>query len=506
MNRTMTSQRGRLLRYVILGASALVLTACEIEPKPLLETEIDQSATQRLADVSANQEPITAEISLYEAMARAVKYNLDYKLEVLRMAVADGELDVSEYDLLPQLVASAEYTGRNNVPGGSSRAILTGIQSLQPSQSVDQNRVTADLTLSWDILDFGLSYVRSKQLSNSVLIAEENKRAAINRIIGDVRTAYWRTVSAQRLTDRTLKLEAEVKAALAGAKTLAKRRRISPLPALTYRRELHEIQNTLQEIKIDFAASKAQLAALMNVTPGQDFRVVDTFNPAGFQKFALNRAEVVDIAMRNRPELRTLTYEQRNNILQADAELLRVFPNLRGFLGLNYDSNSFLLNNNWIGWGARVSWNLLQVLNYPERERLVQMQGEVLDVRALATTMAVATQVDVALTQYNATADLLSNRVDFNNVQRQINKQIRAGTRAGRISEQTRLREELNTIVNEILLDRAYSDFETAFANIYSSTGLDPFQQGATGNEPVAVLAETMRELWQARRSSILTN
>ena len=391
---------------VMLAVTGLVIAGCTVQPEALEPQAVSDTAADRLTRVSAEQEPITGDISLYEAMARAVKYNLDYRLETLRTAVANGELDVASYDMLPQVVATAAYTGRDTTPGGRSRSIVTGQESLEPSQSVERNRVTADLTLSWDILDFGLSYIRAKQLGNEVLIAEENRRAVVNRVIEDVRTAYWRTVSAQRLNDRAVALETEVNAALAGARKLAERRRTSPLPALTYRRELHEIQNTLQEIKIDFAASRAQLAALMNVQPGESFRVVDTLERGTFERIEMDRAELVDVAMRNRPELRAISYEQRNNILQADAEVLRLFPNLKGFFGINYDSNDFLFSNSWLGWGARVSWNLLNVINYPDRERLVEVQGELLDIRALATTMAVATQVDVAVARYNATADL----------------------------------------------------------------------------------------------------
>ena len=356
-----------------------------------------------------------------------------------------------------------------------------------------------DLTLSWDILDFGLSYVRAQQTADEVLIAEENKRAVINRITEDVRTAYWRAVSAQRLRDRALRLQERTAQALADARRAASRGRVAPLPQLTYRRDLLDILNTIHEIDIEFSTAKAQLAALMNIAPDEDFELVIPASAPMAPTIKTDRAELIYVALRNRPELREISYRQRINILEEDAALLQVFPNLRGFVGLNFDTNDLLFNTTWVGWGARATWNLLNVINYPDRMEAVEVEGELLNTRALALTMAVATQVRVSMARYENTRELFDSRAEYAQVQRDINRQIAAATRAGRTSRQTQLREELNTIVSEILYDRAYADLQSSFANVYASTGLDPFAPDLSGDEPVADLAASLRALWSSR-------
>lgn len=52
---------------------------------------------------------------------------------------------------------------RNNDLASSSRSVLTGRQSLEPSTSQDRRRATADLTASWNVLDFGVSYYQAQQ-------------------------------------------------------------------------------------------------------------------------------------------------------------------------------------------------------------------------------------------------------------------------------------------------------------------------------------------------------
>ncbi|MEM8791284.1 MAG: TolC family protein [Pseudomonadota bacterium] len=488
------------MSHIFLAAGCLLSACGVVSPDPLSQSRIDEIAADRLARVAVQQDPVAGPIDLYEAMARAVKYNLDVKVEMLRRSLETERLDLAHYDLLPQLIANAEYSNRNNETGGESELLIPPFtQSLAPSRSAPDERTFGDITLSWDILDFGLSYVRAQQQADQVLIAEENKRAVINRIVEEVRVAYWRAVSAEKLLARTLELEAEVQSSLANAEALAQRRRVAPLPALTYRRELHEIQNTIQEIKVDFAAAKSELAALMNLAPGTEFELVAPKDPRTEIAIDLDRAELVDVALRNRPELREISYQQRVNLLEDDAQLLSTFPNLKGFIGFNFDTNDLLFNQNFVGWGARATWNLLNVFSYPERAQSVAAERDLLDQQALALTQAVATQVDVSRVRYLALNDLVENRGKFRDVQRQINQQISAGARAGRVSQQTRLREEMNTIVNEILYDRAYADLQAAFASVYTSIGLDPFANSVSGQESVNDLAQSFRDLWQSR-------
>src|SRR5690606_33331081 len=117
-------------------------------------------------------------------------------------------------------------------------SLLTGRTSLEPSTSSDREVLNSSLALSWDVLDFGLSYVRAQQAGDQVQIAEERKRKVINRLIEDVRTAYWRAVSAERLMGRIEELQRSTQAALELAERQEKVGLTSPLAPLSFQREL----------------------------------------------------------------------------------------------------------------------------------------------------------------------------------------------------------------------------------------------------------------------------
>lgn len=487
----------------LAAASTLALGACATVPEPFTATELDEAAQRNYTQVDIDQEPVTAPIDLYEAMARALKYNLDYKVEMMEIALRDRELDLKRYDMLPQLVASAGYAGRNNFSGASSLSLITRRQSLEPSTSQERDLFTADLTLSWDVLDFGLSYVRSKQGADEVLIAQERRRKVANRVIEDVRSSYWRAVSAERLLTKLMELESSVTTTLDNSERLAERRLSAPLTALTYQRELLEIQSQIRKLQRELVVAKAQLAALMNLRPGTEFSLVLPDRAQKLPEVKYPGEDMMMTALLNRPELREVSYRQRINSRELDIARLSALPSFRGILGVNVDSNDFLFNNDWVNYGARASWNVLNLFRLPAHKRAVEAQDALLEQRELALTMAVITQVHVARARFGHLSTELETASRQMKVQDNILDQIRSGHRAGAMSRQTLLREEMNTLASEVKYDIAYAEAQNAYANLFASMGIDEFSPDVTGREDVATLRASLAEMWQNREEAV---
>lgn len=488
----------------LLGLTAAMgLAGCTVTPKPLAPSEIAATADRNFQTVDADQEPVTGPVDMYEAMARALKYNLDYKVEMMEEALKGRELDVARYEMLPQLVASAGYASRSNYSGASSLSLLSGRQSLEPSTSAEKNIFTADLGLSWDVLDFGLSYVRAKQKADEYLISQERRRKVANRIVEDVRTSYWRAVSAERLLTKLKELEGSVSTTLANSERLAERRLSAPLTALTYQRELVDIQANIRSLQRELVIAKAQLAALMNLKPGTEFTLVLPDRAQALPNVGLSGEAMMMTALRNRAELREVSYRQRINAKELDAALLSALPSFRGVLGVNYDSNDFLYNNDWLNVGARASWNVLNLFKYPAKKKAVAAQADVLRQRELGLTMAVITQVNVARARFGHLKDELDTAAHQHRVQDKIMYQIRSGHSAGAMSRQTLLREEMNTLVSEVKYDIAFAAAQNAYANLFGSMGIDDFGPDITGKEDVSTLSASLKKLWANRETAL---
>jgi len=282
----------------LLGFIAVIsLAACSsIKPQPFEKSALAESAADLDARVTANQEPVSGRIDLYEAMARALKYNLDKRVEMMTEAVRHRELDVEHYNRLPQLVANVGYNGRSNQSGARSLSLISGQESLEPSTSSEKNSITADLTVSWDVLDFGLSYARARQKADEVLIAQERKRKVVNRIVEDVRTAYWRAVSSERLIKELERLQSAIQTALDQSRGVSKDANLSPLNALTYQRELINMQRDIQKLHRELNLSKLQLSSLMNLRPGTPFELVIPERAAQPPNLTTNRNELFNFA------------------------------------------------------------------------------------------------------------------------------------------------------------------------------------------------------------------
>ncbi|MEM8691993.1 MAG: TolC family protein [Pseudomonadota bacterium] len=302
--------------------------------------------------------------------------------------------------MLPGLVASAEYTDRNNDPGSRSVNLQTGTVSAAATRSTEQQEFDGDLTLTWDILDFGISYNRSQQRADDVLIALEQRRAATNRVIEDTRSAYWRAVSAQRLLNRVQELKAQGTRSLRRSQGLVASEDADPREQLEFQRDLLENQQTLEQLSRDLSVAKRQLAALMNLPIGADFHVEMPKRGRHRSHLEMNRDDMILNAMVNRPELREITYRQRKNDQEVPISTLEAVPGLQVFVGTNFSDNDLLQNDDWVTTGARVSWNLMRLARLSERRRNIGAGGELLDARALALTQAVATQVMVSRSRY----------------------------------------------------------------------------------------------------------
>ncbi len=489
----------QMLRNTFFATTmGVVLSGCTVATQPLSESELALTADTRLAEVTANQEPINRSISLYEAMARAVKYNLDHKVELFTARLAEQKVNLARSDLLPDLVANGHYSNRNNDPFSFSRSI-TGVPSVNPSTSREQENSTGDLTFSWHILDFGVSYARAKQASDNALIAEENKRKVMNRIMEEVRTAYWRAVTADRLLNGFHKLEHRVNNALSNSDQLKKQGLTSPISALTYQRELVDIKRQIQRLQRELKTSKIELAALMNLNPGEKYSLVIPSRKLKSISLAIPGEEMTRLALQNRPEIRELAYSGRINEREAEIALLELLPGIQLYAGLNGDSNSFLLNNDWVGWGARASWNAMKVFAYPVKKRVIETEGDLIEQRSLAMTMAVMTQVEVARANYHYLRKSAATASQYYNIQHQIVHKTRASARVDETSEQTLIREEMNALIASAQYDIAYAELQNAFARIYSTIGVDPYGDNFDTNDNISDISAALKQTWNER-------
>lgn len=481
-----------VLRSTMTIAICCVVAGCAVAPEPLTSEAMDAFAATKRADATAGQEPVTRAIDLYEAIARSLKYNLDARVEELQRDLKIRDFERASLNMLPGLVANTGYAARDEFSGGTSQSLITGQQSLEASTSQERKLRTADLSFSWNILDFGLSFVRARQAADEALVADEARRKAINRIVEDVQTAFWRAVSSEKLAADLRALGWRVQGAIRRTRALARNNETSPITAITYERELVEIKREVERLEGELRVAKTQLAALMNLDPATRYSLV--LRSKGIGPGRLGEPEqMVDIALRNRPEMAEVALKLRINRNEAHAALLELLPGIQLYAGSNFDSNEFLFTNDWVNWGAKASWNLMRLVQYPARRASVEAGDELLNERALAVTMAIMTQVYVSRIRYAHTKKELATASEYLDVQTRLIEKMRIQAGEDRISEQTLIREEMNTLVARVRRDIAFSAHQSAIANMYSTVGRDPCTPEFVSENGVDAIAQLLR-------------
>lgn len=469
-----------MLKKVVIALGAVfAISGCAVQPVMLNPEELREAVRSDVDRLTQQRDEITGAISLDEAIARAVRNNRDRKLKVLESALAHQQIELARHDLLPSLTAAAGYSERNNYAASASVRFADGEPEPLPadptySVSQDKQRSTYDVAFTWNVLDFGLSYVRAQQQADRFLIGKERERKVVHNISQEVRAAYWRAVSAERLLRKISPLIARAESALQDSRKVEAQQLRSPLEALQYQRELLDILRSLQSLRQDLMNARTELAGLMGLRPGTPFELADVRSPSfAVPDIDIKVEQMEEVALQQRPELLEAHYQKRISAAETRTALLRLLPSLNLTAGSYYDSSDYLLNQDWVSAGAQVSWNLLNVFRIGAEQRVAETRDAWVEEQRLASSMAVLTQVHIARIRYEQSLKSFELAGLYNEVALRIDEQTRTGAQLERVSELALIRESLNALLAELRRDVAYADLQNSFGRVFMSMGLD---------------------------------
>ena len=489
-------------RRLLAASLPLLLAGCgTLHPTPYTDDEIRSRVEADRQTMFTEQEAITAPITFHQAAARALKYNLDYKLKLMENALSQSLYDVSTHEMLPRLVAGAGYAWRSNDSGGTSIGIVDREESLRPSTSQERERYLGDLAFSWSALDFGVSYYRAQQKADQVLMAEERRRKVAQNVLQDVRNSYWRALGAQKLVAQVDALLQRSERALAQAREVERQGLMPQAQVLSYQRALLDAVNLLTLRRQDLELAKTELAALMSLPPGTAFTLADEAEQA-LPAVPTNVDALELLALQKRPEIMEEWYRRRVTENDIKAAKLLLWPNLSADVGIHHDSNSYNYNSSWTDVGVRMSWNILKLTQLPALNRARDFQNQTDDMRRLSLSMAVLTQVHVGVQRYALSLSELQFAEESLRVDQSLLKYTRASAQSRFDSELEVIRAEARALLAEYQRYVAYSNAQAAWGRVYNSVGLDVLPETIDGHD-VQTLASSMDATLQQWQSAV---
>ena len=486
--------------FTLIGAVAIVglISGCaSLAPQALTADALQQGASADRLKAQVNVAPIQGPLTLDEAIARALKFNLERRVKLIEESIALGQYDAGLYDMLPKLLAQAGAKTRSTNLVSRSTDSVTGAPSLaNPFISSDRTSGFTDLGLTWSLLDFGTGYLNAKHNGDRILIAAERRRKAMHTLMQDVRTAFWRAASAQRLDEDVRSAIALAEEALSDSAKAGVERERSPLDNLRYQRQVTENLRLLESAQQELSTAKTELALLINAPLATKLQLTEPANGLTSKVLDLPVANLEEVAVAKNADLREQFYNVRIATEETRKVMTRLFPNLSFNYNIKYDNNSYLINQNWNEAGLTMSFNLFNLLSAPTQMALSKAGVALADQRRIATQMSMLAQVHIARIQYANALLQLKRAESIASIDARIG--VITSSRAD-AQVQSKLDAVANRATSILSLMRRYqalAQAHSAASKLQATLGLEP-EFDSLANLDLAQLTKVVRDAGQ---------
>lgn len=464
---------GRVSLLLLLIASVFA-SGCAIKPRALVKAElVNANQADRLA-ARRGMPPIDAAITLDEAIARALKYNLDHRTRLMEQAFASGQFDVSRFDMLPRMLVDAGYAWRDQDSTRRATDAVTGLPSLaNPYISSERSHATADIGLTWSVLDFGASYYTARQNADQLMITGERRRKAMHGLIQNVRTAFWRAAAAEKLSDQVRATVDQAELALNDSRKVADERIKSPAEALRYQRNVLENLRLLENVDRELSSARIELASLIGADPGSRFGLAEPVDDQPMP-MDLSLADMEDIALTRNADLREQHYNARIAATETRKALIRLLPGISFDYRYRHDSDSYLVHRQWQDAGVQVSYNLFNLLSAPSRMAAARMGEAVAQTRRMALQMTVLTQVHLANFQYEDALRQYRRSEAIYEVDSRLAQLAISQEQSQMASRLDRISSDVTFILSSVRRYHAMAKVHEAASRVQATLGLEP--------------------------------
>ena len=307
----------------------------------------------------------------------------------------------------------------------------------------------------------------------------------VAKVVEETRSQFWRAMAYEKLRPAILALKGQVDKAIAMSGQSANDRRIDPMVAINYQRELLNVQRDLHQLNNSIAGATDQLRQAIGAPHNAPLQFLDVRDLNVAVLLRSTAADDVARALRQRPEVRQVMLDLRISEDEIDAALLQLLPGVSLSVTSALDADSHLLHANWVSWGAKIAGNLISLIRLPDTLAHIDAQKAVQRQNAVATAVTIAAQVHVARTRMSVLLSAYHDAVLFEKIQRDLLYQVKTGISTGSIPQQALIREKYATLLAEVRAILAYGDLYASWATLRTATGDDFFDEALT---PVAMV------------------
>ena len=246
-----------------------------------------------------------------------------------------------------------------------------------------------------------------------------------------------------------------------------------PLEALRYQKVLLENLRMLEDINQELSTAKAELASLINLPPGTQFRVEVPTEAMKIRPWSMSIERMEDLAFINNPDLREQVYQTRISVDETRKAILKLLPGITFDASRNYDSNTFLQNNMWNEASAKLSFNLLNLISGPSQIMYANANEDATDARRIALRMAVLAEVHVSRLQYESAARQFDLADYLAEVEKKLAHTMATRQESDAQSIQERINAQASYIASELRRYQTYARAQAMLGKMQATIGAD---------------------------------
>ncbi|GAB6038495.1 hypothetical protein JCM15519_30540 [Fundidesulfovibrio butyratiphilus] len=412
-------------------------------------------------------------LTLDQAVAFALEHNLEALISAQEQKVQAEMATGAMYRLLPMLLVEGDSSNKSwDVPSRSVSA-YTHQESLEPSISTERLSRTANVTLSWDLLNLSVNMVRWRQAKDRVHIAGERLRRLKQDIVLSVTRAYLKAQVAKDAVQKATALLGDIDKRMVIINGQIESGLLSRLDGLQNRANLTEMALRLKTYSSEYRTAMAELAEMLGVkdVDGLSVADIDLGTPLGMPEIPL--ASLENEALRQRPELYQQDLEQNVSLDEANAALMQMFPAITPYGKYSADSNKYLSRNDWYIVGVRLSWDLFSLPKTMYDRYTAQSQAQLAAKRRMRLTLAVTTQIKLSIIECQETLGRLQLSKQLEAERREVLDMVRDQVRQGKLKESLLLDEDQRYMSARLRHLGNYAGFLAARARLINSLGRD---------------------------------
>ena len=459
----------------------MAISGCGAPTQPVDSYALMQRIDEDRATIYKPMEQVQP-LKLEEALARAIKYNLDTKVAEMDALIAADDVTLQMLNSLPSVTAKIQRHARSNEGGSSSFSVLTGMESLQPSISQEQYRTTAQLNAEWNLLDAGINVWRGKSVSDQMLIAQERRRKVYQSVVQDAYIAYWRAAVAQTVLPTIESLLNDIDLQLKNVDQQVDMGIVPLGDAQASKDRLLEKKMQLTRMKNGLALADLELKTLISYPLDQkltlDLEGQDLLENTALPSVEGEIENFERTALLNRPEVREEMLNKRISMRDIKLSLLETIPGLELLLTYNYDSNKYLVYSSWVDSIAGITASINKIITAPTRYKRAQNIDLLADKRRQALIAAIITQVHVARARYDSLAEEYADQTQAIAHSKSVLKRAKDYNDTGLMSKVELLNVKIDSSIAAINKAFAFADAQDAYGRFINTLGVDLWDEG----------------------------